>query len=144
MEPLTLAATAIAATVMTKFWEKTGEKLGERVFSESENFLKTLGQKAPETSTAIAKVPEAPLDYGQAVIDVEALMLQDSDVAESAKAIAAAVAESPNVKLTALIQEILAQLQAKQNASTPQGKLADKIGNVALDGGTVSIQTQNL
>lgn len=58
MDPLTLAATAIAATIMTKFWEKTGEKLGEKVFIESERFLGTLRKKSPETVTATEKAPE--------------------------------------------------------------------------------------
>jgi len=47
MEPLTLAATAIAATIITKVWEKTGEKLGEKLFDESEKFLASLGKKSP-------------------------------------------------------------------------------------------------
>lgn len=50
MEPLTLAATAIAATIMTKFWEKTGEQLSEELFETGEALFKALKQRAPQAA----------------------------------------------------------------------------------------------
>lgn len=144
MEFLTLAATAIATTVMTKFWEKTGEKLGEKVFTESEKFLISLQKKSPATFTAIEKVPQEPLDYGQAVLEVAALAKADSEIAESIKALTAAAEEDPNVKLAEKIQEINKTLTTQEPTLQNLGKLAEKIGVVVYSGGVVSIQTLNL
>ena len=143
MDPLTLAATAIAATIMTKFWEKTGEKLGEKVFTESEKFLGALKTKSPETVTAIEKAPEQPLDYGQAVIEVQALAERDLEIAEAIQALALAVEQEPNPKVTDIAQEIINALKTQQPTVQNAGKLAEKIGLV-VQGGNVSIQNLNV
>jgi hypothetical protein len=139
MDPLTLAATAIAATIMTKFWEKTGEKLGEKVFTESEKFLGALNKKSPETVTAIEKSSEQPLDYGQAVLEVQALAARDSEIAEAIQSLVLVAEEESNVRLRNIAQEIINALGNQQPTVQNAGKLAEKIG-VIVQGGSVSIQ----
>jgi phosphoenolpyruvate-protein kinase (PTS system EI component) len=138
MDPLTLAATAIAATIMTKFWEKTGEKLGEKVFSESEKFLRALKTKAPETGIAIEKASEQPLDYGQAVLEVQALAVRDSEIAEAIQSLVLVAEEEPNVRLRNIAQEIINALRNQQPTVQNAGKLAEKIG-VIVQGGSVNL-----
>lgn len=142
MDPLTLAATAIAATIMTKFWEKTGEKLGEKVFTESEKFLSALKRKSPETVTAIENAPEQPLDYGQAVIEIQSLAERDFEIAEAMQALAWAANEEQNPKLSSIAQEIICALKNQPPTIQNSSKLAEKIGLVVQDG-NVSIQNLN-
>lgn len=139
MEPLTLAATAIAATIMTKFWEKTGEKLSEELFEKSEEFYKSLKQKAPETALAIEKVPQNSSAYGQAVLEVRAIVDSDVELVEEMESLAVVAQKEPNEKLQQVIGEILYTLQNQQPTVQNIGKVADKIG-LLVQGGTVNIQ----
>ena len=139
MEPLTLAATAIAATIMTKFWEKTGEQLSEELFEKSEEFYKSLRRKAPQTATAIEKAPQSPQEYGQAVLDLSAIAERDAELAEEIQVLATVAEQEPNEALKQVIQEILHTLQNQQPTVQNIGKIADKIG-LLVQGGTVNIQ----
>ena len=143
MDPLTIAATAVAATMMTKAFEKTGEKLGEKVFDQSEKFLTSLRIKSPETASAIQKVPQEPLDFGQAVLEVDALAKTDSELAKTIQVLAATVEQDPNLKLAKIVQEIITTLKSQQPTVQNMGKLAEKIGLV-VQGGSVSIQNLNV
>lgn len=143
MDPLTIAATAVAATMMTKAFEKTGEKLGEKVFDQSEKFLTSLRIKSPETASAIQKVPQEPLDFGQAVLEVDALAKTDSELAETIQVLAATAEQDPNLKLAEIVQEIVSTLKSQQPTVQNMGKLAEKIGLV-VQGGSVSIQNLNV
>jgi len=143
MEPLTLAATAIAATIITKVWEKTGEKLGEKLFDASEKFLASLGKKSPATLTAIEKARTQPLDYGQAVLEVEAIIQQDNDVATAAKSLVAVAEAEQNPQLIALAKEVAANIKSQETPEQKVSKLADtiqKIGMVAINS-PISIQS---
>lgn len=139
MEPLTLAATAIAATIMTKFWEKTGEKLSEELFEKSEEFYKSLQQKAPETVSAIEKMPQNSSAYGQAVLETRAIADTDVELVEEMESLAAVAQNEPNEQLQQIIGEILYTLQNQQPTVQNIGKVADKIG-LLVQGGTVNIQ----
>jgi cysteinyl-tRNA synthetase len=139
MEPLTLAATAIAATIMTKFWEKTGEKLSEELFEKSEEFYKSLKQKAPETASAIEKVPQNSSAYGQVVLEVRKIADSDVKLVEEMESLAAVAQREPNTKLQKAISEILHALQNQQPTANNIGKVADKIG-LLVQGGTINIQ----
>ncbi len=143
MEPLVLAATAIVTTIATKFFEKTGEQLSEEVFEKSEQFLTNLKQKAPETASAIAKVPQEPLDYGQAVLEVNALAQSDPELETELKRLVAAVQQDPSPTLQQLLQDVNETLKNQQPTVQNVGKLAEKIGMV-VQGGSVSIQTLNV
>lgn len=139
MEPLTLAATAIAATVMTKFWEKTGEKLSDELFEKGEGFYESLRRSAPETALAIQRSPEAPLDYGRAVLEVSAIAEQDRNLASEMEVLAIAAQKESNDTFQKMIQESLQTIQNQQPTIQNTGKVADKIG-LFVQGGTVNIQ----
>ena len=72
--------------------------------------------------------PEQPLDYGQAVLEVEAAAKKDPEVNQAIQELTAAAKAEPNPKLA----EILAMPNLE--------KLADKIGMVVMPGGTGNIQ----
>lgn len=139
MEPLTLAATAIAATILTKFWEKTGEKLSEELFEKSEEFYKSLKQKAPETALAIEKSPQNSSAYSQAVLEVRAIADSDVELVEEMELLAIVAQKEPNEKLQQVIGDILYTLQNQQPTVQNIGKVADKIG-LLVQGGKVNIQ----
>ena len=143
VDPLTVAATAVATTVMKKAFEKTGEKLGEKVFGQSEKFLSSLRHKSPETASAIQKVPEQPLDFGQAVLEVDALAKTDSELADIIQILAIAAEQDSNPKLAEMVQTIISTLKSQQPTVQNIGKLAEKIGLV-VQGGSVSIQNLNV
>ncbi|MGI2902741.1 hypothetical protein [Tolypothrix sp. VBCCA 56010] len=131
MEPLTTAAIAIGTVVATKALEKTGEKVGEALWNKTGKFLVTLKKQSPHTVTAIEKAPEQPLDYGKAVVEVESAAKANPEVAEAAQDLAAAAKAEPNPKLA----EILAMPNLE--------KLADKIGQVVMPGGTGNIENMS-
>jgi len=143
MDPLTVAATAVAATVITKAFEKTGEKLGEKVFDQSEKFLTSLRHQSPETASAIQKAPQEPLDFGQAVLEVDALAKTDSELADAIQILAATAEQDPNPRLAEMVQTIISTLKSQQPTVQNMGKLAEKIGLV-VQGGSVSIQNLNV
>ncbi|MEM8641854.1 MAG: hypothetical protein AAGG51_24015 [Cyanobacteria bacterium P01_G01_bin.54] len=139
MEPLTLAATAIAATIMTKFWEKTGEQLSEELFEKSEAFYNALKQKAPKAALAIEQVPQAPLDYGKMVLEVDAIAQQDAAIAHEIQHLAKLAEQEPNQQLKDVIAEILKVTQGQQPTVQNMSKIADKIG-LLVQSGTVNIE----
>jgi hypothetical protein len=59
-EPVTLTAAAIATLILTKAFEKTGEKVTEAVWKQGEKLLGLLKRKAPETVGAIEKAAQNP------------------------------------------------------------------------------------
>ena len=60
MEPISLTAGAIATLVLTKAFEKTGEKLGENVIEQGGKLMKLLQRKSPDTASAIELVAQRP------------------------------------------------------------------------------------
>ena len=87
MEPLTV--TVIATLIATKAFEKTGDKLGEGVWSLVSKFLATLKLKDKETATALEAVAQNPAlaeqqpqTFGTAylVAKVEAIAQQDEEI----------------------------------------------------------------
>ncbi|MFN6570072.1 hypothetical protein [Dendronalium sp. ChiSLP03b] len=131
MEPLTTAAIAVGSILATKALEKTGEQIGETLWNKTGQFLVTLKKQSPHTVTAIEQAPEQPLDYGKAVVEVESAAKANPEVAEAAQELAQAAKAEPNPKLA----EILAMPNLE--------KLADKIGQVVMPGGTGNIQNMS-
>ena len=131
MEPLTSAAVAIGSVMATKALEKTGEKIGEALWDKTGKFLVTLKKQSPQTVTAIEKVPEQPLDYGKAVLEVESAAKANPDVARAMQELAAAAKAEPNPKFNEILS--MPNLQ----------KLAEKIGQVVMPGGTGNIGTMS-
>jgi hypothetical protein len=142
MDPLVMAATAIAATIMTKFWEKTGEQLSEELFEKTEKFYKSLKKKSPKTALAIEQSQKQPLDYGKAVIDVEVLSQTDGELQASVKELASAAEAEQNPQLAELVQEVSQNIDPQATPEQKIAKLADtiqKVGMVAINS-PISIQ----
>ncbi|MEH1850660.1 MAG: hypothetical protein V7L11_03000 [Nostoc sp.] len=131
MEPLTTAAIAVGTIIATKALEKTTEKVTESLVDKTGKFLVTLKKHSPHTVAAIDKAPEQLLDYQKAVLEVESAAKANPEVAQTMQELAAAAKAEPNPKLA----EILAMPNLE--------KLADKIGQVVMPGGTGNIQNQS-
>ncbi|MEA5624164.1 hypothetical protein [Nostoc sp. UHCC 0251] len=128
---LETAAIAIGSVIATKALEKTTEKVTETLLDKTGKFLVTLKKQSPHTVAAIEKAPEQPLDYGKAVLEVESAAKANPEVAQAMQELAAAAKAEPNPKLA----EILAMPNLE--------KLADKIGQVVMPGGTGNIENMS-
>lgn len=126
MEPLTTAAIAIGSVVATKALEKTGEKVGETLWQQADNFLNSLRNESPDTVTAIEKAPEQPLDYGKAVLETEAAAKANPEIAQRMQELVAMVETEPLLK--DLVNSIKSQTQ--QPTVINSQKLAEQIKNV--------------
>jgi hypothetical protein len=131
MEPLTTVAIAVATLLATKALEKIGENIGDTLYNKTQQFSELLKQRLPGTLAAIEQAPEQPLNYGQAVLEIETAAKTDPNISQ-------------------VIQELVAAAKAEQNPkiadilATPNlEKLADKIGMVVMSGGTGTINTMN-
>ncbi|AFW94442.1 MULTISPECIES: hypothetical protein [Nostocales] len=132
MEPLTTGAIAVATVLATKALEKIGENIGDTLSHKTQQFLELLKQRLPGTFAAIEQAPEQPLNYGQAVLEIETAAKTDPNISQAIQELVAAAKAAQNPK----IADILA---------TPNlEKLADKIGMVVMSGGTGTINTMNL
>ena len=132
MEPLTTGAIAVATVLATKALEKIGENIGDTLSHKTQQFLELLKQRLPGTFAAIEKAPAQPLNYGQAVLEIETAAKTDPNISQVIQELVAAAKAAQNPK----IADILA---------TPNlEKLADKIGMVVMSGGTGTINTMNL
>ncbi|MBD2504368.1 hypothetical protein [Anabaena azotica] len=131
MEPLTTAAIAIGTVVATKALERTGEMVGETLWNKTGEFLVTLRKHSPQIVVAIEKAPEEPLDYGKAVVELESVAKANPEVKQAVQDLAAAAKAETNPKFT--------EIMATPNLQ----KLADKIGQVVMSGGTGNIQNMS-
>ena len=131
MEPLTTVAIAVATLLATKALEKIGETIGDTLTHKTQQFSELLKQRLPGTFAAIEQAPEQPLNYGQAVLEIETAAKTDPNISQAIQELVAAAKAEQNPK----IADILA---------TPNlEKLADKIGMVVMSGGTGTINTMN-
>jgi hypothetical protein len=131
MEPLTTGAIAVATVLATKALEKIGENIGDTLSHKTQQFLELLKQRLPGTFAAIEKAPAQPLNYGQAVLEIETAAKTDPNISQAIQELVAAAKAAQNPK----IADILA---------TPNlEKLADKIGMIVMSGGTGTINTMN-
>lgn len=121
MEPTSLTAAAIATLIVTKAFEKTGEKLSDNVWSLASKFLSTLKGKDPQTATAIERVAQKPelaqqepVNYGEAVLisKVEQVVNQHPELQQLVQALASEVnKEKPSViqSFSKMAEEIKAE-----------------------------------
>ncbi|MGD1698731.1 hypothetical protein [Dapis sp. BLCC M229] len=110
MEPITIL-TALAAVLGTKALEKTGENIGQVVWDKSAKLMKYLKQESPGAIAAIEQASEQPLDYGQAVLEMQEAA-ENPDVAQTIQELAAAVEENSHPKLTEVVAEIREALKS--------------------------------
>jgi len=127
MDSLTGAAIAVGSIIATKALEKTGEKVGEKVWQQTEKFLTSLKQVSPDTVTAIEKAPEQPLDYGQAILEVESVAKTSPELSQIITELVKAIEAEPSLK--ELVNNTL-KSQSQQASVINNQKLADSIKNV--------------
>lgn len=123
MDPATLSAAAIATLVVTKAFEKTGEVIGEKALEQGGKLVQLLKDRFPNTATAIERVEQQPLNYGEALLisrDVEVAASSDREVAETVDA----VAKEVQIQNSAAIRQLI------QNVSQ-YGKFSTNIGNAS-------------
>jgi hypothetical protein len=123
MDPATLSAAAIATLVVTKAFEKTGEVIGEKALEQGGKLIRLLKDRFPNTATAIERVGQQPLSYGEALLisrDIEVAASSDREVAETVDA----VAKEVQIQNSAAIRQLI------QNVSQ-HGKFSTNIGNAS-------------
>ncbi|MEM1171023.1 MAG: hypothetical protein AAGJ08_18570 [Cyanobacteria bacterium P01_H01_bin.35] len=120
MEPITIVM-ALAAVLGTKALEKTGENIGQVVWDKSSKLMKYLKQESPSAIAAIEQASEQPLDYGQAVLEMQEAAA-NPDVAQTIQELAAAVEENPHPKLTEVVEEIREALKSQQSSIHNENK----------------------
>ena len=132
MEPLTAAV--IGTLILTKAFEKSGEKLGEKVMAEGGKLLALLKRKAPETAGAIATVAQQPALAEQQPETYGAPALTQQ--------MEAAAAADPEIKLA--LQAVADAANAQPSMVQNMTKLAEKIGfNIQGGSNTFSGNTFN-
>lgn len=129
MEPVELTAAAIATLVLTKAFEKTGEKLGESVLEKGANLLALLKRKFPNTASAIEISQQQPLDYGQAVLEkVKNIAQEDSEVAQAVKEVEATAKKDP--KFLQAVEALERAIKSQPSTVHNYGKLAESLPNL--------------
>lgn len=137
MTPLTSAAISVGALILTKAFEKTGDKLGEAVSNQVGNLLQLLKKKTITKTEMIAQA-EPSADFKLAVSELETVAKTDDEVSLAILAVENAVKDDPE-----LLQKIQATVKVVKDEPTliqNNAKLAEKIGLV-VQGGKVEIQT---
>ena len=90
-------------------------------------FLTSLKQVSPDTVTAIEKAPEQPLDYGQAILEVESVAKTSPELSQIMTELVKAIEAEPSLK--ELVNNTL-KSQSQQASVINNQKLADFIKNV--------------
>ena len=142
MEPFTTAAIAIGSVVATKALEKTGEKVGETLWQQTGNFLNSLKKESPDTVTAIEKAPEQPLDYGKAVLEIEAAAKANPEVARRMQELVATAETEPLPNLEAILNQIANALKSQPSEQKIYIKTIEKLVNFANR--DIHIEQQNI
>lgn len=143
MEP-----TAIAIWVLTSMAQgglKTvGGKGGNFLLEKGGNLLKRIQAKLPKLAPHLKKGNLAPLDYGEAVLELEAAAQEDPELREAVQEVATqAQAEAQaDPQLADEIAKIREALKSQQPSIQNLAKLAEKIG--VVNQGSINNQTNNL
>ncbi|MGB3614740.1 MAG: hypothetical protein WBA10_13185 [Elainellaceae cyanobacterium] len=138
MDPVTLSLSAVAAVMVLKMAEKTGESLSEITLAQVGTLVNLLKSRFPAAATTLEALPagtENPFDYGAAAKQLEGAIAADAEVAQAAEAVDQAVKADP-----------MAKQQAEKLARSPQvvnnAKLAEEIKAV-FQGNVIQSQTNN-
>lgn len=124
---LTTSAVSLGTVIATKAYDKAGDLVIDTVFDKAKKFLQTLRQKSPETVTAIEQVDEQPLDYEQAVLEIEAAARSNSEVAEAMQELSAAAKAQPISGLDEILQKIMESIESKSSRIENYEKVAEEI-----------------
>ncbi|OBQ13308.1 MAG: hypothetical protein AN482_05235 [Anabaena sp. LE011-02] len=120
MEPLTTGAIAFATVLATKALEKIGENIGDTLSHKTQQFLELLKQRLPGTFAAIEQAPEQPLNYGQAVLEIETAAKADPNISQVIQELTQLAETNPPANLAEILKEIQA---AFANSQHPQGTI---------------------
>ena len=105
------------------------KKISDTLLKKTGDFLNALRKESPYTVTAIEKAPEQPLDYGKAVLEIEAVVKANPEVAIKMQELVAIVETEP------LLKDLIKSCTQQPTVVNSQ-KLADEIKNV-FQGNTI-------
>ncbi|MEP0914201.1 hypothetical protein NDI45_25160 [Leptolyngbya sp. GB1-A1] len=94
MESITLTAAAIATLVLSEAFKEVGKTLGKGTVEAGGKLARLLREKRPETARALAAEEDTP-DYKTAVVEVETLAHQDTEVAAAIRSVIEAMQAQP-------------------------------------------------
>ncbi|MBD2367419.1 MULTISPECIES: cytochrome c-type biogenesis protein [Leptolyngbya] len=86
MEPMTFTAAAIATLVFSETFKEVGKTLGKGTLDAGGKLAKLLWEKRPGAAKALAAGEEAP-EYKDAIVEVETLAQQDTEIAAAIRAV---------------------------------------------------------
>lgn len=135
MEPIELSFAAIATLVLDKFLDKAGDKLGDNLMTQGEKLWQLLKQKSSKAVAALKPAEDKPLDYGQAVLEVEAAAKADPEIAEAVKEVAK-TAEA-NTNIASEVKSLKEKLESLTPTFQNSAQLAEKI-NGLFQGNTIN------
>ena len=145
---LITGAIALATGVVMKVLEKSGENLGENLHNKTYNFIRTLKPLSPNTVTALEKVPDQPLNYGEAILEVETAVKNDENLGNILQELVKAVEENDNQKIAKQINQELIKiaeiLQNQDNSGAVYNNTIEKLVNLAQGNATINIESQTI
>ncbi|MBO0348001.1 hypothetical protein J0895_02545 [Phormidium pseudopriestleyi FRX01] len=127
MEPVELII-SIIVWVGTKITEGTLGNVGEKLFDAGNNLWERVKVTSPEVAGAIEGSKQQPLDYGQAVLELESAVNQDPELRQAVQEVATTAQADP--QLAEEIKKIREALKSEQPTIQNLAKLAEKIGVV--------------
>ena len=146
MEPVTLAAVVtaiatIATTLSTKALEKTGENIGDALWKLIDKLRQN--NKSPLLTSAVEGNEPQRLDYGEAVLELQAAA-QDPEIAQAVVDVQAAV-NNDQSETAKEIQKLAAEIKSQPSVVNNFAKLADEIKaqKGAMVAQKIDIGTQN-
>ena len=124
---LTAVVTAIATTLWTKAQEKIGENLGDATWTLGGKLIALLRQKdqAPSLTSAVEANEPQRLDYGQAVLELQAAA-QDPEIAQAVVEVETAV-NNDQSETAKEIQKLAAQIKSQPSVINNFAKLAENL-----------------
>lgn len=137
MEPIEL--TAIAVWVLNAIAQGALGKIGENLLKSGGDLRQRLQAKAPKASAVIEGSNQKPLDYGEAVLELEAAAQKDAELRKAVQEVATQAQADP--QLDDEIAKIREALKSQQPTIQNLAKLAEKIGFV--NQGIIHNQTIN-
>ncbi len=126
MEPVEL--TAIAILVLTPIAQGALGKVGEDLLEKGGNLWKRIQAKLPKLAADLKKANLTPLDYGEAVLELEAAAQADPEIREAVQEVATQAQADP--QLADEVAKIREALKSQQPTIQNLVKLAEKIGFV--------------
>jgi DNA-binding NarL/FixJ family response regulator len=142
MEPITAVILGILTIIGSGSLTKVGENITDGTGNLAQKLWVMLKRKAPDTQTVRLLDAGQKIDYEQAVIDLELIANDTSDLEVAKLLDAVRSILSSNQELAAKVGALQAQLS--QSKSQNSSKLAEKIGIVIQGGGKSDIETFNM